>query len=51
MLCRDEAKELKPLINSILSHWKTSDIAFANLDLRPENELKGVNDIGVVYQY
>jgi hypothetical protein len=48
---RDEAIHLEPLINSILSHWKTIDIAFANLELRSKNEFKGVNDSGVVNQY
>ncbi len=48
---RPTTKELEPLVASILTHWKTNSFSFDDLTLKPEYEHKGVNDIGIVYQY
>lgn len=48
---RTEAKELEPLVASIVSHWKTNCFSFDNLALHDNNVTKGINDIGITYQY
>jgi len=41
LICRVQAKELEPLVESILSHWKPDSFSSENIVL----------DIGAVYRY